>query len=77
MRLMHLGRTRLPRHRPQRRQARERCLLDLFEAYAFVSSTPASAGIPSRIEQIVPTDLRRHADRVVDLLTLTDELLSP
>ncbi len=48
MRLMHLGRTRLEMlcHDIALSQARERCLLDLFEAYAFVSSTRASAGIP-------------------------------
>lgn len=85
MRLMHLGRARLemalPRHRPQLRQAREPCLLDLFEAYALAASTleDLRQEYPARVELIneyqkICADLQAE---VVILLTLTDERLFP
>ncbi|WP_077967214.1 hypothetical protein [Ensifer adhaerens] len=85
MRLMHLGRARLgmalPRYRPQLRQARERCLLDLFEAYALASSTleELQREYPARKELIAEYQ-QTCADmqaEVVALLTLTDERLFP
>ncbi len=83
MRLMHLGRARLgmalPRYRPQLRQAREPCLLDLFEAYALAAPTldDLMQEYPARVELIseyrqVCSDLQAE---VVVLLTLTDERL--
>ncbi|WP_457579494.1 hypothetical protein [Ensifer adhaerens] len=83
MRLMHLGRARLgmalPRYRPQLRQAREPCLLDLFEAYALAATTldDLMQEYPARVELIseyrqVCSDLQAE---VVVLLTLTDERL--
>jgi len=85
MRLMQLGRARLamalPRHRPQLRQARERCLLDLFEAYALASSTldELLREYAARIELIaeyqqICADMQAE---VVALLTRTDERLFP
>ena len=85
MRLMHLGRARLgmvlPRCRPQLRQAREPCLLDLFEAYALASSALEELldEYPARIELIteyrdICADMQAE---VVALLAVTDERLFP
>jgi hypothetical protein len=82
---MHLGRARLamvlPRYRPQLRQANERCLLDLFEAYALASSTLDELlhEYPPRIELITEYQQicgEMHVE-VVALLAITDERLFP
>ena len=83
MRLMNSGRARLgmalPRYRPQLRQAKDPCLIDLFEAYALAWSTIEELlqEYPVRIELIteyrdICADMKAEA---VAFLTITDERL--